>query len=237
MLATAIPTLVSELRVGDIVRLTGGNWASHPQGGTEHAIIEVRHAEAVVEGRWYVYDNSEWPFVFVSRPGDPIVEPVTEHFGRPIEPTAPIVEVPAMTDMGEVDRLRQEVATLRSRVTELSGREFTRYDESMRPMFLNAARVANAAGYCVEYDRIASAVGAPTRDDFDRELTRMARVRVPFQAYVYVDVETSQGEIDDERDFIETHSDAIREAIHDGAYDMDVNMHSNDSVSLEEWTD
>lgn len=237
MLASAIPTLVSELRVGDIVRLTGGNWSGHPEGGKEKAVIEVRPGEAVVEGRWYVYDNDVWPFVFVSRPGDPIVEAVTEHFGRPIEPTAPIVEVPAMTDMGEVDRLRQEVATLRSRVTELSSREFTRYNESMRPMFLNAARVANAAGYCAEYDRIASAVGAPTREEFGRELTRQARVRVPFQAYVYVDVETSEEEIDDERDFIETHIDDIREAIRDGAYDMDVDVHSGDLVSLEEWID
>lgn len=39
------------------------------------------------------------------------------------------------------------------------------YEESMRPLFERAAEIAEEKGYCPQYDEIAKALGAPTRDE------------------------------------------------------------------------
>lgn len=67
-------TRIADLRVGDIVRLEGGSWRGHPAEGQELRVENVNLAtgEARVEGPWFIYDapDTEWPFVFVRRPGD-----------------------------------------------------------------------------------------------------------------------------------------------------------------------
>lgn len=72
---------------------------------------------------------------------------------------------------------REEYERLQREAT----REFSRYDERLRPMFVNAARIATAADFCHEYDRIANAVGAPSRDElFVKQFNHCVTVTVEF---------------------------------------------------------
>lgn len=66
------------------------------------------------------------------------------------------------------------------------GLAFDRYHESMLPMFEAASKAADEAGYCAEYDRMARALGAPTRAEV-RALVRQ-REGVSYEAYVPVTV-------------------------------------------------
>jgi hypothetical protein len=124
--------------------------------------------------------------------------------------------------------LEREVARLSAEVARLNSRTYSRYDESMRPMFFNAARIANEADFCSEYDRIASAVGAPTRDEFfAREFTFTVDVEVT--RTVSVTVSATGSDEDDAWEYIDR--DSIRDALEneDVEYD-DFGYNSYDSA-------
>lgn len=66
--------------------------------------------------------------------------------------------------------------------------EFSAYHPSMLPMMRRAAEIANREGYCGVYDRIASEVGAPTRQEIlDMDATDYV-VRIPITFPVTVNV-------------------------------------------------
>lgn len=159
---TIAPATVADLEVGDIVKLQGGNWEhGHPKLGREVTITSPLEdyfngprrsfTEEEYNGATAGYVNDgDWPFVFVSRPGVDLVVG-----GDEPTPIADAVASDTVTiSRAEYERLQVE-----------ANREFSDYDERLRPMFYKVARVADSAGYCSEYDRIAGAVGAPDRDE------------------------------------------------------------------------
>jgi hypothetical protein len=132
------------------------------------------------------------------------------------EAAAPDPEVlPISPDPDLVARIRE----LESEVATLRHRTFSRYDESMRPMFAHAARVAQFAGFCSEYDRIAEAVGGPSRDDLsgEAELVYEFTVPVTLTRTVHVTVSATGTDESDAWDRIE--GEDIDSALYDYEYD------------------
>lgn len=147
----------SDLRAGDVVQLTGGDWEglSHPAAGKLATVT----GEGAFDGMTVIteydgnrqthYVNSSWPYRFI--------------WAAPEEATTETTPEPE----GQVTLTRAEYERLKADAEAT----FSQYDERLRPMFVNAARVANAAGFCSEYDRIARAVGAPERNEILAEET------------------------------------------------------------------
>lgn len=148
---------IAELKVGDTVRLTHEGTTYSGLLATVEEIASDHNARTIIQDdphkgvAWWI-DNNTYPFEIVTST-DP-------------EPSS-------MTDMGEVARLRAEVERLTSELsTERAGRS-----DDLRTVAYKAARIATSAGYCSEYDRIASAVGLPDRDElFTREYEHTVEV-------------------------------------------------------------
>jgi hypothetical protein len=136
-------TRIADLRVGDIVRLEGGSWRNHFAEGREFRVesIDLATGEARVEGPWFIYDapDTEWPFVFVRRPGDEDEEDAPEvpeglTFARYHESMFPMIETlsKAADEAGychEYDRMARSIgaptrAEVRRIVQERDGRRY-----------------------------------------------------------------------------------------------------------------
>jgi hypothetical protein len=125
-------TRISQLRVGDVVRLTGMSWGA-AYADTEATVTRIERNRAHLTGTFVIEDqespfSESWPWTFVRH-----AEPTPETGGE-----SP--EVP-------------------------EGLVFTEYHPALLPLFTKAALAADEAGYCSEYDAIASEIGAPSRDE------------------------------------------------------------------------
>jgi hypothetical protein len=82
--------------------------------------------------------------------------------------------------------------------------------EALRDVAKKASRIANHAGYCNEYDRIAEGVGLPTRDDlYYREHTHTVDVTVTFSI-------TMNGEEDPDWSTSDIEEELINYSLSDG---------------------
>lgn len=82
---------------------------------------------------------------------------------------------------------RPETATSEepsSQVEVPEGLEFTEYHPALLPLFTKAALAADAAGYCNEYDQIASEIGAPSRDEIKQLAGKEFTITVPYTVTV-----------------------------------------------------
>lgn len=236
---TIAPATVADLAIGDLVKLQGGNWShGHPNAdkvvtistsveesgynGPRRSFIIPEETGQATQG--YVNDG-EWPFVFVSRPGVDLVVG-----GEEPTPIADSVASDTVTiSRAEYERLQVEAT-----------REFSDYDERLRPMFYKVARVADAAGYCSEYDRIAGAVGAPDRDEM---LNATYYVEVPvtvtFTIHQTVEVEARSEESAQQVVYDQYSTDEIvREAWDSDSIDLDtiINGSSVDWYNRSTWS-
>lgn len=154
-------TAIAELNVGDVLRLTGEGW--------QDRIGRRVRVDTIVDDRAYVHpdpeDERENGYFHAAFVDDRIY--AAERIDAPAPAPAPET---VTISREEYERLQREAT-----------REFSRYDERLRPMFVNAARVATAADFCHEYDRIAGAVGAPSREElFVKQFNHCVTVTVEF---------------------------------------------------------
>lgn len=132
---------------------------------------DLDHAEALTSGLYY-----------------PTPAPVEEH---PEDAEIRAAFPGALPDdkLRKLRELVQERNALRAQVNapiEVS-------DPRLTPAWVKAAQEADAAGYCSEYDRIAGAVGFPTRD----ELRERGDIEDPtWEVEVYVDFEWTETHTD-----------------------------------------
>ena len=189
------------------------DWAeAHPD-----VLLNVGHSDDVRNRPRTPDEDREWLRDLVGHHN--CFEEFSRHYNQSLalaEAAAPDPEVlPISPDPDLVARIRE----LEAEVQTLRHRTFSRYDESMRPMFAHAARVAQFAGFCSEYDRIAEAVGGPSRDDLSGEANVSFEFTVPVTLTRVVHV-TVTGSGDDESDaWDNVDSDAISEALEDYEYD------------------
>lgn len=80
---------------------------------------------------------------------------------------------------------------------EVEAAEFEAYHESMLPMFRKISKEADDAGYCGEYDRLAQAIGAPTREQIKQIVgQKKYRVSVPILTHLDIEVDAASDEQD-----------------------------------------
>jgi len=165
-------TAIAELNVGDVLRLTGEGW--------QDRIGRRVRVDRIIDDRAYVHpdpeDERENGYFHAAFVDDRIY--AAERIDAPEPGPAPEPEPETVTiSREEYERLQREAT-----------REFSRYDERLRPMFVNAARVATAADFCHEYDRIAGAVGAPSREElFVKQYNHCVTVTVEFHIHATAD--------------------------------------------------
>jgi hypothetical protein len=158
-------TAIAELNVGDVLRLTGEGW--------QDRIGRRVRVDTIVDDRAYVHpdpeDERENGYFHAAFVDDRIY--AAERIDASADTSPANVEPRTVTlSLEEYERLQREAT-----------REFSRYDARLRPMFVNAARVATAADFCHEYDRIAGAVGAPSREElFVKQFNHCVTVTVEF---------------------------------------------------------
>lgn len=92
-------------------------------------------------------------------------------------------------ELGErvrIDEAEPEAEVATPEVPE--GLTFTEYHPALLPLFAKAAKAANEAGYCSEYDSIAAAIGAPSREEIRLQTSATWTVKVPLTVMVEVEV-------------------------------------------------
>lgn len=140
----------------------------------------------------------------------------------------------------------EETAPERMEIPE--GLEFTEYHPALLPLFTKAALAADAAGYCSEYDSIASEIGAPSRDEIKRLAGKRFTVKVPLTVNVEVTV-TAYDEADAIRevrkDDFENHStlgtwegieNAIKRVLEDDPFQRRRKYSGHQAQYTDNWT-
>ncbi len=105
-------------------------------------------------------------------------------------------EAPEETIRGlraRIDTLLEERGRLNQNISRLECEEVPPNDSRVRHIWVAAARAADEENFCGEYDRLAEALGVPTRDDLREagELDSTYTVRTLVTIEVNLEVETS----------------------------------------------
>ena len=115
--------------------------------------------------------------------------------------------------------LRESIDALRVELRDARSAPISADDDRLTPMWRKASRIANGAGFCPEYERIASSLGVP---EIDHAFTASATVAVTLHVPVSVSGTASRSDITNgDLETWQVATEIDREMVADAIADMD----------------